>query len=1067
MRFVSDFHVHSYLSRATSRDCNLVNLDRSARRKGVTVVGTGDFTHPKWFAEIKESLEPAEPGLFRLRPGPGRSQGVPRSCPGEVRFILSVEISNIYKRHDRVRKVHNLILMPDLESAARLNAALARIGNLSADGRPILGLDSRDLFEMTLHASEQAVFIPAHIWTPWFSLLGSKSGFDSLEEAYGDLAPQIFAVETGLSSDPPMNWRLSMLDRLTLVSNSDAHSPAKLGREANVFDTELSYPALREALRTGAHYLGTVEFFPEEGKYHFDGHRKCNARLSPDQTRRLKGRCPECGKPVTVGVMHRVEELADRPEGEGPARRHPFRSLIPLAEVLGEVLDAGPQTKTVAEEYEKLLTHFGPELFILESADLGEIEPAGPPLLAESLRRMRAGEVQVAAGYDGEYGTIRLFQEGERDRLLKKAGWFQPPEDYGPAAPTEKKRPAPAKVPAREKPRTSAAPLFGEEPASEVGASVPELNAEQQAAVEHGEGPLLIKAGPGTGKTLTLTHRIAHLIGRRGVGPKKILAVTFTNAARDEMAERLQALLADPARFQGLTIRTFHSFGLMILREEACALGLTADFIVLDEDEREFLVRKISGRSRSRLVEKISRAKQSLARPEEVEPELRETFAAYQAALAEAGAVDFDDLLALPVCRLREDAGALKRWRERFQWILVDEYQDINAAQYQLVRLLAPAGANLFVIGDPDQAIYGFRGADPVYFLHFEQDYPGARVIELRRNYRSTPVIQRASAQLLAPGGEVAITAAGEAGDARISVLAARSDRAEAEFVVHTIEKLVGGTGFFSLDSGRVDARSEEHAWSFADFAVLYRQDSLSLPLLEAFARSGIPFQKIGPDPEAESAGRLLAALKLIARPQAGALHPLWGRGRSGEDLLLLQKCIGGREVVDLIAELLSGSGVVSDPEVRDRLRPRWLAEAEPFGRDLCGFLEHQALRAAVDSREPRADRVTLMTLHSSKGLEFPAVFLVGCEDGILPHRRSLASAPEREEERRLFYVGMTRARRLLFLSHAARRRWQGKLQDQTPSPFLRAIEQELLAEAKLPRRAGHDQPPDPQLDLF
>ena len=275
--FYADLHIHSKFSRATSRDADLEHMAIWARKKGVSVLGTGDFTHPAWFAEIQEKLVPAEPGLFRLRDD--LAQEVDRqltgACQGPIRFMLEVEISTIYKKGESTRKVHHLIYAPDLQTAQRLIQQLSRIGNLQSDGRPILGLDSRDLLEIALQSGEGCYLIPAHIWTPWFAVLGSKSGFDSVEDCYGDLAPEIFALETGLSSDPPMNWRLSSLDRYQLVSNSDAHSPPKIGREACAFDTELDYFAMRRALESGEGYGGTVEFFPEEGKYHMDGHRKC------------------------------------------------------------------------------------------------------------------------------------------------------------------------------------------------------------------------------------------------------------------------------------------------------------------------------------------------------------------------------------------------------------------------------------------------------------------------------------------------------------------------------------------------------------------------------------------------------------------------------------------------------------------------------------------------------------------------------------------------------------------------------------------------------------------------
>ena len=307
MKFIADFHVHSKFSRATSKNLDLENLYIAAQIKGVTVVGTGDFTYPGWFSEISEKLQPAEPGLFKLKDEHAAicDAQVPRSCRAEVRFILSTEISNIYKKNDKTRKNHNLIMMPDLAVAETFNARLDKIGNIKSDGRPILGLDARNLLDILLETSQEAFLIPAHIWTPWFSVLGSKSGFDSIEECFDDLTPYIFAVETGLSSDPPMNWRVSGLDGLTLVSNSDAHSPQNLGREANIFNTDLSFGAIKAALKNGDrnHFLGTIEFYPEEGKYHFDGHRNCNVRLHPQETIKNNGKCPVCGKPLTIGCF--------------------------------------------------------------------------------------------------------------------------------------------------------------------------------------------------------------------------------------------------------------------------------------------------------------------------------------------------------------------------------------------------------------------------------------------------------------------------------------------------------------------------------------------------------------------------------------------------------------------------------------------------------------------------------------------------------------------------------------------------------------------------------------------
>jgi len=425
MNFIADFHIHSKYSRATSKSCDLEHLNVWAKRKGIQVVGTGDFTHPAWLGQIREKLEPAEEGLYTLKDEFQKGmeeEYIPQGMK-DVRFILTVEISSIYKKNDRVRKVHNVIFAPDLKTAEKIAARLDAIGNVKSDGRPILGLDSKDLLEIVLESSEKAFLVPAHIWTPHFSVLGAKSGFDTLEECFEDLTEHIFAVETGLSSDPPMNWRLKQLDNVVLISNSDAHSPGKLGREANIFDTDISYPAMRSAMKDKDKdaFKGTIEFFPEEGKYHYDGHRNCSMRMTPEETIAADGLCPVCGKKVTMGVMHRVAELADRLGGRRPRGKADFINLIPLQEVLSEILGKGPNTKTVMKEYFNCLKTFGPELVILRETPIDKLNRLGPPLLGQALKKMRKGEVKPLAGYDGEFGVISIFSPKEREKLLQKA----------------------------------------------------------------------------------------------------------------------------------------------------------------------------------------------------------------------------------------------------------------------------------------------------------------------------------------------------------------------------------------------------------------------------------------------------------------------------------------------------------------------------------------------------------------------------------------------------------------------------------------------------------------------
>ena len=412
--YIADLHIHSRFSRATSRELDAPHLDWWARRKGIGLLGTGDFTHPAWRKELREHLVEAGEGVYALRP----ELRLPDALPGEEPlFVVTGEISCIYKRHGRTRKVHHLILLPSLEAAEELSARLEAIGNIHSDGRPILGLDSRDLLALTLEVSPEAELVPAHIWTPHFSLFGAFSGFDTLEECFGDLAGEIHAVETGLSSDPPMNWRLSALDHLHLLSHSDAHSPSKLGREADLLGGERTYPALLRAVRSGEGLLGTVEFFPEEGKYHLDGHRICGVCLTPAETEARDGLCPVCGKKLTIGVEHRVEALADRPMGYRPDSARPFESLAPLPEVIAASTGASPTGKKTAALYETMLEELGTEFTILRRTALGDIEAVAGPCVAEGIRRLRAGQVERRAGYDGVYGVISLLTPGEIQRL--------------------------------------------------------------------------------------------------------------------------------------------------------------------------------------------------------------------------------------------------------------------------------------------------------------------------------------------------------------------------------------------------------------------------------------------------------------------------------------------------------------------------------------------------------------------------------------------------------------------------------------------------------------------------
>ena len=401
MEFIADFHIHSKYSRATSRDMDVAHIAEWANIKGVTLMGTGDFTHHLWLEELKHNLEDTGNGLFKY-------QG--------INFILTAEISSIYSKKNKTYRIHNLIFSPSFKTTDKINAALSNCGNLASDGRPILGLDAAELARIVFDIDENCMIVPAHIYTPWFSLFGSMSGFDKIQDCFEAQTPKIFALETGLSSDPAMNWRLSALDKYTLISNSDSHSPSKIGREANVFDCELNYKTIREVLKSKdkKRFLYTIEFFPEEGKYHFDGHRLCNTRLAPEETKKYNGKCPKCGRAVTIGVMNRVDVLADRPQGYMPSNAIPYKNFIPFNEIVAEAKGVAKTSVAVEREYRALVAKFGTEFEILLRATEGELLKGLPRKVAEGVLRVRKGKVNIQPGFDGEYGKISIFGDEEK-----------------------------------------------------------------------------------------------------------------------------------------------------------------------------------------------------------------------------------------------------------------------------------------------------------------------------------------------------------------------------------------------------------------------------------------------------------------------------------------------------------------------------------------------------------------------------------------------------------------------------------------------------------------------------
>ena len=1094
MRYIADLHIHSPYSRATSKSSNLTGLAAWSAVKGIDVIGTGDFTHPGWFRELRENLQPAEPGFYKLR-----SHEIPRIFDSvstdraqDCRFILTAEISSIYKSQGRVRKIHNILFVPDFESAAKINSRLASIGNIESDGRPILGLDARDLLEIVLELAPDGFLVPAHIWTPWFSLFGSKSGFDTIDECFGDLSRYIFALETGLSSDPEMNRLVSSLDRFTLISNSDCHSPGKLGREANIFTCGFNFYSMRDALKNPAlsGFQGTIEFFPEEGKYHHDGHRKCGINLSPLETRKLNNICPVCSRPLTIGVMHRVMELADREQPYFPPNSPGYYSLIPLAEVLGEIFSRGPATKTVLNEYGKLVRMFESEFNLLLNVSIEEISERYSPVLGEAVKRIRGGKVVKQAGFDGEFGVIKVFDKGELKELVGQFSLF------------DKGKPEKKTVAAARPSLLEFASIKQNTAAPEDKTSRQTLNDEQAAAVASKARHIVVIAGPGTGKTFTLVNRIVRIIKEGSGRPEDITAITFTNRAADEMRERL-------GKIEGVDvgrsfIGTFHAYCLELFRKEG------QDLTVIDETGREKIIAGLLPHLSAKDIRKtcgwIESYYHHLAAGElsEAESEMPPWVRMYFKELEARRGIDLGSIIPKAVYRLKTEESFRNSVGTTLKYLFIDEFQDLNRAQYEFVRVLANY-CSVFAIGDPDQAIYGFRGSSPEFFHRFIKEF-GPEIITLNRNYRSAKKVIQAADMLIAnnsiPGTQYRAKLLAQLNDyGTIEFYQAQSPQAEAEFVVQRIEELVGGISHFSIDTGRSGKSGHRQERSFKDFAILYRLSQQAEHLRQALERRGIPFQVVNVQPFFMH--REIRPLYYLVRAAGsdhgtddaevylGLLRTFPGVGESTLALLEKQLPFGGvadffalaeqlelpknlrerledlNQNINLFRKNSEKKGLAhSLSESMDYLRvngknedaKRFFELAGSFGSDLPGFAAYLHKNQAATVYDEKAEAVSLMTLHGAKGLEFPVVFITGLEEGILPcqlldDEKKIADTDtvtdSIEEERRLFYVGMTRSRNSLIMTASVTRPIFGNYQSRAVSRFFNEIPSDLYERVK------------------
>lgn len=979
--FIADLHIHSKYARATSKECVPEFLDLWAGKKGIDLLGTGDLTHPVWREELKEKLSPCGNGFYTLKDEYKLESSIKNHS---TRFVLTGEISSIYKKNGKVRKIHNVVIFPSIEAADRFSSKLENLGaNIHSDGRPILGIDSRDLLEISLEADEKSIFIPAHIWTPHFSLFGEYSGFDAIEECFEDLTDHIHALETGLSSDPPMNRMISALDKYLLVSNSDAHSPANLAREANIFNCDMNYDDIYDALsgKDSNKFYGTLEFYPEEGKYHYDGHRKCGISMMPSETIKNNGICPICGGKITVGVLHRVEELADREETYVAVDDKPFERIVPLTEVIASSMGMSSNSVKVKRKYDELLSELGSELYIIREAPLDEIEEKAGALITQGILNLREGRVEAVAGYDGEYGKITVLSTKDRDRIEGQLKLFEFDEK------TDKK-------PKKEKIKRS---IDKEEENKNTDVKTEDsihmgLNEQQWMAASSMDRNIAVIAGPGTGKTKTLISRIALLINEYGIEPSDITAVTFTNKAARELKERLDTMFKGKRSVKAVKVGTFHSICLKHLKNAE----------IISEAEAMETAHKIIESAGIKMSATSFLNAVSLKKNEIDEGKIDdELFGAYVSKLEEKGLIDFDDILIKAIEKNIETP-----------YLLVDEFQDINELQYRLIKKWGENAKSIFVIGDPNQSIYGFRGADSKCFDKFEKDFESVKVIRLTENYRSTPEIINCSSKVIKD--DIKLNPNRKSGE-KIRIVTAETAFSEGVFIAKEINRMAGGIDMVYTD-GELTKRRETKIKGFSEIAVIYRTNRQAEIIEECLKKEGIPYKVSGKDRYLRDKNVIEAinyfkTLPKTKKPSIATAEYIAENNleESKEMARLYSTAIMYKNMGDFINDIILGK-------------------------------EGDVVRSG--GKEAVSDCVSLMTFHASKGLEFPVVFLAGINDGVVPYIKYNGEC-DIDEECRLFYVGITRAEEeLVVISGKDSSRFLNKIP-------LEIIEKEKASELK------------------
>ncbi len=1074
MKFIADLHIHSRFSRATSKANNIIALYKYSLIKGIDLLGTGDFTHPGWIKELEDFLMPDGNGLLDLKPEYKKeiANEFPDFGNRSMKFIFSVEISSIYKKNDKVRKVHNVILFPDFESVKKFNKKLDAIGNIRSDGRPILGLDSKILFEIALDVNPDTMFIPAHIWTPWFSLFGMRSGFDRMDECFEDLTNEIFAVETGLSSDPAMNWRFSELDRLNLVSNSDAHSPDNLAREANLFDTDMDYYKIRQALKDkkSNEFLGTIEFFPEEGKYHFDGHRNCNSRLTPKEAISNNLICPVCNKPITVGVLHRIEQLADRKEGFKPESAKDYKSIIPLKEIIGDAFSVNKKSKKVQGIYDKLIHSLNNELYILDEAPIEEIKKYSTDMIAEGVKRVRNNDVEIIPGYDGEYGKVVVFSEEDRVKNVSQFLFLSINSDKKPENTAVKKREEKKNNIKKELDKKNIRKI---EP---VDRKI-EINKEQEDAIQELKGPIIVLAGPGTGKTFTLIQKIIFLNKERDFNSDNILAITFTNKAADEIKERL--IKYD---INDVNIGTFHCIALDILNKN------NFNREIFDENDCQVILKEVFKELNINLnhkdvYNKIARIKGNFENNDNETDEFKRVYEIYHAKLDYYMGMDYEDIIIYCYRLLKKYPDILNKYKAQYKYILVDEFQDINYSEYSLIKLLSNEGKNLFVIGDADQSIYKFRGSNPELIYKLMDDFLYYKKVVLKKNYRNPESvikfavdIIKSSSKVIKKYEDIDILIKS---DVNVDLIITPSWLSGGIQLAKTITKYIGGTSM--LDGDMIGAGKD---FTFKDFAILVRTSSQIAQLEETLLHEGIPYRIIG-DKSILNTKLMRLAInilrlkidhfnnfrffniieseyfniskkiinnlkeKLLLNPEIDLLKEIsniWNKN-DNKDLDILHELLMSEVDKDMDPKKFFKKfnfTFFKEKEFKILLNmaDRYISIKDFLRIILIGNEQDIEVDKKNLNKLKNIETVSILTIHSAKGLEFPVVFIYEPVEGIMTF---LKKDFDIEEERRLFYVAVTRAKEKLIMITPKKIKEYGRIIKTEKSRFIQDISHGLL----------------------